>query len=161
MAKRLVITSLSDTKILLDDNSFATHPFNDLVQYLIKKSWSRETSASPNLWTRDNPAIGQCAVTALLFQGMIGGTILRTEIKGFGSHYWNKLTYPEYVTVEYDLTRGQFPSDLKITEAMMVDRNEILQSERAKEFRTSQRYRILRHRFLKFMSDELHLRIDR
>src|SRR3989338_3487996 len=147
MAKRLVITSLSDTKILLGDNSFATHPFNDLVQYLIKKSWCKETSASPDLWTRDNPSVGQCAVTALLFQGMVGGSILRTEIRGFGSHYWNLLNYPFALSVEYDLTRGQFPNDLKISEAMMVDRNEILQSERAKQFRTSQRYRILRHRF--------------
>lgn len=160
MYGELVITNLDVFVLSLKDKDFVPHPFNDLFQILLEKSWCKETSASPGHWTSENPALGQCAVTALLFQDMAGGEILRADIKGFGSHYWNMLVYPGDVTVDYDLTRRQFPSDLKITEAMIVHRNDILQSERAKQFRTLERYQLLRQRFLQFMSEELHRRTE-
>ncbi len=161
MYGRLVITNLSVIKISIKGNDFVPHPFNELIQYLIRKSWCKKTSSSPDRWTTDNPALGQCAVTALLLQDMAGGEILKTDIKGFGSHYWNMLVYPEDVTIDYDLTRGQFPDDIKITEAKLVQRNDMLQSERAKQFRMPERYQLLRKRFLQFMSEELHRRVDR
>lgn len=160
MYGQFVITNLSDIKISTKDNDVVPHPFNDLIQLLIEKSWCKETSSSPDHWTPENPALGQCAVTALLFQDLNGGAILKTDVRGFGSHYWNMMSYPENVTVDYDLTRGQFPDEIKITEAMTVHRSDMLQSERAKQFRTPERYRLLRKRFLQFMSEELHRRTE-
>lgn len=66
------------------------------------EAWNAETSADPS-WTPDNPALGQCAVTALFVQDIHGGDLLRCEVPG-GSHYWNRLPSG----VELDLTAGQF-----------------------------------------------------
>lgn len=69
----------------------------------ISDQWGQNTSADPDNWTPENPAWGQCAVTALLVQDLLGGDLLRTTNAGI-SHYWNRL--PD--GVELDLTRGQF-----------------------------------------------------
>jgi hypothetical protein len=65
--------------------------------------WSRETSSDPSRWSAENAAWGQCAVTALVVQDYLGGSMLRGEV-GSASHYWNVL--PSGDTV--DLTRSQF-----------------------------------------------------
>ena len=69
----------------------------------IVKAWSAETSATPGLWTPDLPSIGQCAVTALLIQVLLGGTLMRGMV-GETSHYWN--AFPNGSML--DLTVGQF-----------------------------------------------------
>lgn len=53
-----------------------------------EEAWCRETSSDPNGWTADNPAWGQCAVTALAVQDERGGELLRTTVAG-ASHYLN------------------------------------------------------------------------
>ncbi|MCA9478659.1 MAG: hypothetical protein KC535_05925 [Nanoarchaeota archaeon] len=63
-----------------------------VLEELIAKSWSKETSSDPNDWTEDNPARGQCAVTALIVQDMYGGNILNMLVDFRGqteSHYMN------------------------------------------------------------------------
>ena len=47
-----------------------------LYEALIK-SWSIETSSK---WTSENPAKGQCGVTALIIQELCGGEIKKTKI---------------------------------------------------------------------------------
>ena len=69
----------------------------------LKQAWCRETSARPDTWTPSNPAWGQCAITALVVQDMLGGELLRGQWEGT-SHYWNRLPSG----LEVDLTRGQF-----------------------------------------------------
>ncbi len=75
-------------------------------------SWSKETSSDPGGWKPDNPAWGQCAVTALVAQDFFGGDILRAsleDVPGFShmrSHYWNRL-----LNREYDFSQSQFPPD--------------------------------------------------
>lgn len=66
-------------------------------------AWSAETSADPDGWSADNPAWGQCAITALVVQLLCGGELLRSTVGGI-SHYWNRL--PDGRDV--DLTFGQF-----------------------------------------------------
>lgn len=81
------------------------------LQKLLRKAWSKKTSFDPEGWTPENPAWGQCGVTALAFQDFFGGDILR-ELVTFSrsgkeqvvSHYWNIL--PEGQRI--DLTREQF-----------------------------------------------------
>lgn len=69
----------------------------------LQRSWCRETSSVPDEWSEQNPARGQCAVTALIVQDMLGGILLRTVIQG-ESHYFNQLPDGENV----DLTLQQF-----------------------------------------------------
>ena len=69
----------------------------------IRPSWCAATSADPKGWTPENPSHGQCAVTALVVQDLLGGTLLRTINDGI-SHYWNRLP----TGIEVDLTREQF-----------------------------------------------------
>ena len=68
----------------------------------LRKAWSADTSAD-TAWSPDNPALGQCAVTALVVQDRLGGSLLRTTVGGV-SHYLNRL--PDGSVV--DLTLGQF-----------------------------------------------------
>ena len=69
----------------------------------IAESWSRETSDDPQRWSCDNPARGQCAVTALIVQDFFGGDLLRRYIN-LTPHYWNLLPN----RFELDLTKNQF-----------------------------------------------------
>lgn len=71
---------------------------------LIQRSWNRYTSATPELWTPQNPARGQCAVTALVAQDIVGGDLVRTTVNG-ESHYANRLDDGAI----FDLTFQQFP----------------------------------------------------
>lgn len=71
--------------------------------------WSRGTSADPDSWSDDNPASGQCAVTALVVQDYLGGELRRGEA-GLISHYWNVLPSGD----EVDLTRHQFDDGVEI-----------------------------------------------
>jgi hypothetical protein len=82
--------------------SISVRTRDDLVQ-AIALSWSRDTSNEPDRWTPDNPALGQCAVTALVVQDYLGGRLLRGLV-GDVSHYWNQLPTGE----ELDLTQQQF-----------------------------------------------------
>ena len=95
---------------------------------MLRKSWSRKTSADPNGWTKENPAWGQCAVTALVAQDFFGGELLRASLKGIksvefmGSHYWNRLPNIE----EEDFTQSQFTPGIKIPEGKVRTRKYLL-----------------------------------
>ncbi len=66
----------------------------------VRKAWCAQTSADPDNWTPENPAWGQCAVTALVIQDLCGGELLRTTVGGI-SHYLNELEDGRWV----DLTQ--------------------------------------------------------
>lgn len=72
----------------------------------VEAAWSAATSSDPEEWTPANPAWGQCAVTALVVQDVMGGRLLRTEVDGV-SHYWNELPGGR----EVDFTKIQFGPD--------------------------------------------------
>jgi len=62
-------------------------------------SWSIETSGN---WLPDNPARGQCNVTALLVHELFGGEILKTPLPE-GDHFYNRIGGERI-----DLTASQF-----------------------------------------------------
>ena len=64
------------------------------------------SSASSTLWRLDNPAAGQCSVTALLLQEMLGGRILKTRV-GQAWHFYNDLG-----DGRLDLTAPQFAAPI-------------------------------------------------
>ncbi len=112
----------------------------DELRTLLRKSWTKETSADADRWTKDNPAWGQCAITALVIQDFFGGELLRGEVmmqEGPNiSHYWNKL--PD--NSEHDFTVEQFPSGYgRILETGIRDRKYVLSFEA-----TRKRYALLR-----------------
>lgn len=71
----------------------------DAVQRALRKSWSPATARK---WTRQNPASGQCSVTALLVHELFGGDLLKTPLPE-GDHFYNWIGGQRY-----DFTEGQF-----------------------------------------------------
>ncbi|PFK43977.1 hypothetical protein COI93_09500 [Bacillus cereus] len=69
------------------------------VQEILINAWSIETSSK---WTRENPAKGQCGVTALVVHDLLGGEIRKTRV-GEAWHFYNMLD-----DKRYDFTASQF-----------------------------------------------------
>ncbi|WP_427108993.1 YunG family protein [Lysinibacillus xylanilyticus] len=76
---------------------------NDLLRAL-KKSWSIHSSSK---WSIDNPAKGQCGVTTLVVNDIIGGKIYKTWL-GEGWHFYNILDGERK-----DFTQEQFSYNLE------------------------------------------------
>jgi hypothetical protein len=87
----------------------------------LQASWVVETSSDPEHWTPENPAWGQCAVTALVVQDYLGGSLLRAEAPST-SHYWNLLPSGD----EVDLTIGQFGDDVDLRGTAPRSREQVL-----------------------------------
>lgn len=114
-------------------------PFPLAFPLILAASWRREFSAQHDAWTPNNPALGQCAITALLVQDKFGGEILRAVIsERLGSHYWNRIDGQEV-----DYTRSQYPPEIVIPPGEPVERAYILESERAIKAGTPERYQLL------------------
>jgi len=64
-----------------------------------QRAWSAESSS---LWTKENPARGQCGVTALVVQDQFGGEIRKTPTEN-GMHFYNYIDGQRC-----DLTANQF-----------------------------------------------------
>ena len=83
------------------------------LKEIFRKAWSKETSSDPEHWSSDNPAWGQCAVSACALQDIIGGEIVWAEVTMPDgqklSHYFNKVGGQEI-----DFTREQFPDGAEI-----------------------------------------------
>jgi hypothetical protein len=103
----------------------------------LEASWSQETSQDPARWSPSNPSWGQCAVTALVLQDVLGGELLRCSLVNGGTHYWNRLPSG----AEVDLTRGQFPDGLAIEAGEVRPREYVLSFPE-----TAQRYHLLKGR---------------
>jgi hypothetical protein len=70
---------------------------------VLRCCWSADTSADPERWSTLNAAWGQCAVSALIVQDHLGGTLLRCRAP-CGSHYFNELAGGQLL----DMTAQQF-----------------------------------------------------
>jgi hypothetical protein len=92
----------------------------DLRSYL-RDVWRADTSLTPNDWSASNPAVGQCAVTALIVQDYFGGELLRGCTEG-GTHYWNRLPNGQ----EIDLTAEQFDAEPAISGVELRSREYVL-----------------------------------
>jgi hypothetical protein len=95
------------------------------IEHVIRSSWSEQTCDPVDLseWSTDGPARGQCAVTALVVQDLLGGELLLAEVLNAdgsrqGLHYWNRLASG----VEVDLTREQFTATEIVQEPRVVSR---------------------------------------
>lgn len=108
------------------------------LEKALEQSWGRETSSNPSKWSSDNPAYGQCAVTALVVQDVFLGRLLRVVAISPDekvSHYYNELPAPKGVV---DLTRRQFPKGTTFTAPEYRERDYVLSNPE-----TAARYDIL------------------
>jgi len=80
------------------------------VERAVRASWGADTCDPVDRldWRPDNPARGQCGVTALVLHDLFGGELVLGEVhvegERTGAHYWNRFG----AGLEVDLTRGQF-----------------------------------------------------
>lgn len=108
----------------------------------IRAAWCRDTSADPDKWTPQNPAMGQCAVTALIVQDLIGGELERVDVHVAWtdkpvSHYRN--VQPDGTRL--DLTFSQFEGFGVATNPQARDRWYVLKFQP-----TAERYKLLKAR---------------
>lgn len=105
----------------------------------IRNSWDSETSASPDEWTVETPALGQCVPSSLFIQDLLGGEVerLATERDGVReTHYRNIL--PDGSSL--DVLGDQYSSEQEFTPAPVEGdvREYVLANED-----TARRYRLL------------------
>jgi hypothetical protein len=80
------------------------------VEQAIRESWGEDTShpREGERWTRENPSLGQCDVTCLVVNDLLGGELAAADVYLDGErvegHMWNRLP----CGLEVDLTREQF-----------------------------------------------------
>ena len=78
------------------------------LEQAVRESWSLDTADPENHWTRENPGCGQCDITSLVLQDILGGDLLGADVYLAGerveAHMWNRLPSG----IEVDLTREQF-----------------------------------------------------
>ena len=126
-------------------NPFLKMELEDLIQ-AIERSWNQDTSSDPDNWYKENPAWGQCAVTACVVNDYLGGKIVWAEaLLPDGrtiSHYFNNINGNEL-----DLTRKQFPEGTTIPKG--VDKKKQFNSTRDYVLsfeKTKNRYSLLKKR---------------
>ena len=78
------------------------------LERAIRESWAADTVDPDDGWSADNPARGQCDVTALVLHDFLGGELMASDVFLDGdrimAHMWNRLPSG----IEVDLTREQF-----------------------------------------------------
>lgn len=108
----------------------------------IREAWCRET-AHPSYqkdWSEDNPSYGQCCVTALVMQEIIGGDIYECTM-GRRKHFYNVTPDAQF----HDFTIDQFPIPRDCTKNVKLrTRESLLQSKDVRE-----RYNLLKTRLNK------------
>lgn len=94
------------------------------LEHAIRRSWGADTCAPedrPN-WTPGNPARGQCGVTALVVNDLLGGDLVRGEVHVDGQrvdfHWWNRFGDG----VDVDLTREQFTAGEVVVAGTVIAR---------------------------------------
>ncbi len=115
----------------------------------LQRSWSKETCypLDQKDWTPENPAFGQCAITALIVQDYFDGELLYCKRY---YHYWNRL--PD--NREIDLSHSQFPQGVTRNIDEIRSREYVLESDSAKKAATLERYKILKQRVHNFLDQE-------
>jgi hypothetical protein len=116
----------------------------ETLRPLLRTAWGPDTCDPHDLqnWRPDNPARGQCGVTALVIQDLLGGDLILGEVyigqTKVGNHYWNRLPDGS----EVDLTADQFHPDEILTSGQVQHRPPDAPR------RCREQYEILRHRVL-------------
>lgn len=110
----------------------------------IKKSWGIDTAYKDDVpkWSNDNPAAGQCAVTALIIHSYFGGQIYSGVSQDKVVHYWNKIH-----GFKIDLTRKQFKETKTFSDITEWNAEKLMETGNVKD-----RYEILRSRVERYLN---------
>ena len=87
---------------------------SDTILAALQRSWSSESAKQ---WTVDNPANGQCNVTAILIHELYGGEILKTTLHD-GDHFYNRID-----GLRFDFTASQFAQPIEYAD-ILTDRQD-------------------------------------
>lgn len=116
------------------------------IEAAVRSSWAADTTTPAHRphWTPGSPARDQCGVTALVLHDLLGGDLIRGEVRVDGVrtdyHWWNRLG----PGTEIDLTREQFAPEEVVTGGTVVARPpEIV--------RLREEYELLRGRVLELL----------
>ena len=96
----------------------------DSFRAALESSWSRESSS---IWKVDNPALGQCGVTALVAQNILGGDILKTKY-GKNWHFYNRIG-----DKTIDFTQSQFDKPMQYSD-FASDRKEAFEDTNEQQY---------------------------
>lgn len=92
--------------------------------------WSKD-SCAPRMresWSKDNPTLGQCSITAFLVQDIFGGEVLGVPLGDGNFHCFNKVN-----GIAFDLTSSQFEEGkLDYSKAVPQTRESHFQKEEKK-----------------------------
>lgn len=116
-----------------------------LVSKVLKYAWRRESSrpGRHDAWTQANPAMGQSDATAMLVQSKLGGKICKTEVEGYGPHYYNVLPDGRRI----GLTDRKFPKGTIIPDGVPISPKDLLASEDGQDHFLTPRLSLLSDRF--------------
>jgi hypothetical protein len=112
------------------------------IEGIIRSSWGADTcppDARNPVWDPANPARGQCGVTALVVQDLLGGDLVRGDVhvadERVDTHWWNLLPGG----VEVDLTRDQFGPEEILTVGVALARPTAPMKRGREEYETLRR----------------------
>jgi hypothetical protein len=120
------------------------------IEAALRAGWDAQTCDPVDLpWSGDNPSKGQCGVTALVLNDLLGGDLMSAEVlypdgTQQGWHTWNVFADG----FEVDLTVDQFREGEQIQPAKRITRPP------GRPTRTPERYDLLRERVLAALDRE-------
>ncbi|PFA63066.1 hypothetical protein CN378_18705 [Bacillus sp. AFS015802] len=100
----------------------------------LERSWSLKTSSK---WTADNPAKGQCGVTSLVVNDLLGGEIYKTLLPE-GWHFYNRID-----RIRQDFTASQFNETIQYGD-VLSNRDEAFQDTNLNQY-TELKRTVLQH----------------
>ncbi|QMU70208.1 hypothetical protein [Streptacidiphilus sp. P02-A3a] len=115
------------------------------IERAVRSSWGADTCPPEGRlrWSADDPARGQCGVTAMVLNDLLGGELIRGEVQINGEfrdyHWWNRIG----LGVEIDLTREQFRHEEIVTGGTVIPRPPVTDWRRLRE-----EYELLRGRVM-------------
>ena len=102
------------------------------IESAIQSSWSIDTTYCADDYAARHPAWGNCAVTALLLQELLGGDLMRGWAIEPGqsatAHYWNRVN-----GLDLDLTWRQFAQGTILTDTALADYHVLVENEWMRE----------------------------
>ena len=120
----------------------------------IRSSWSLDTADPENDWTPENPSCGQCDITSLVVDDLLGGELLGADVYLGGErvegHMWNRLP----TGTEVDLTREQFTRGQVIGEPIARQRTPAIADPSHPRYHRYEQYLVLAARVRERLSLE-------